>query len=335
MLYDVLLSVLLFLCYVALHTPSPTGQTEEHIRDCLGKETTWTIILYTEHRSVTRCSDNRMTQKYQGFCGFWNLPGSTPSLFPTLLFMAFWVWKEHWSDYAHVLSFIHSRNISLAQARSFRRQQSLSPWWKGVESERQQLWPGRGRAPLRTGHPTRTGPSLFSKTLLWLTTRFIQTPLKCLQPCWKFQKPDCCVHVSASCVQLLPIIDLVRGIPCAVTKRRHLRKALLQYLQEFDTCKCAPCPNNGRPVLSGTECKCVCQTGTFGTNCEQRAPDYTSGTTGLLQNSICLVFKNLLGDEREKGRQQEYSVLKWESQNIFPHSEFPLQCSPYWDSWII
>lgn len=79
-------------------------------------------------------------------------------------------------------------------------------------------------------------------------------------------------------VQVLPIIDLVRGIPCAATKRRHLRKALLQYLDEFDTCKCAPCPNNARPVLSGTECKCVCQTGTFGTNCEKRAPDYTSGT---------------------------------------------------------
>uniref|UniRef100_A0A3Q1EX49 Complement component C6-like n=1 Tax=Acanthochromis polyacanthus TaxID=80966 RepID=A0A3Q1EX49_9TELE len=72
---------------------------------------------------------------------------------------------------------------------------------------------------------------------------------------------------------LLPIIDLVRGIPCAATKRRHLRKALLQYLEEFDTCKCAPCPNNARPVLSGTECKCVCQTGTFGTNCEKRAVD--------------------------------------------------------------
>lgn len=82
-------------------------------------------------------------------------------------------------------------------------------------------------------------------------------------------------------VQVLPIIDLVRGIPCAVTKRRHLRKALLQYLDEFDTCKCAPCPNNGKPVLSGTECKCLCQTGTYGTNCEKRAPDFTSGTSAV------------------------------------------------------
>lgn len=92
-------------------------------------------------------------------------------------------------------------------------------------------------------------------------------------------------------VQVLPIIGLVRGIPCAETKRRHLRKALLQYQEEFDTCKCAPCPNNAKPVLSGTECKCVCQTGTFGTNCETRAPDYTSGTAGLLQNTICSVSK--------------------------------------------
>lgn len=84
-------------------------------------------------------------------------------------------------------------------------------------------------------------------------------------------------------VQVLSIIDLVRGIPCAATKRRHMRKALLQYLDEFDTCKCDPCPNNARPVLSGTECNCVCQSGTFGNNCEKRAPDYTSGTAGLLQ----------------------------------------------------
>lgn len=82
-------------------------------------------------------------------------------------------------------------------------------------------------------------------------------------------------------IQALPIVDLVRGIPCAVTKRRHLRKALLQYMDEFDTCKCAPCPNNARPVLSGTECKCVCQTGTFGKDCEKRAPDFTSGNSAV------------------------------------------------------
>ncbi len=136
-------------------------------------------------------------------------------------------------------------------------------------------------------------------------------------------------------VQVLPIIDLVRGIPCAVTKRRHLRKALLQYQEEFDTCKCAPCPNNAKPVLSGTECKCVCQTGTFGTNCEKRAPDYTSGTAGLLQNTICLVFmlsheNTVAGWWTRKGETTKVQCVEVggvaASGSIFPHSKFPFQC---------
>ncbi|XP_050948615.1 complement component C6 [Labeo rohita] len=77
--------------------------------------------------------------------------------------------------------------------------------------------------------------------------------------------------------ELLPLVNLVRGFPCAVTKRRHLNKALEEYQTEFDSCKCAPCPNNARPALSGTECICICRTGTYGQNCEKRARDYTSG----------------------------------------------------------
>uniref|UniRef100_W5MMN5 Complement component C6 n=1 Tax=Lepisosteus oculatus TaxID=7918 RepID=W5MMN5_LEPOC len=76
--------------------------------------------------------------------------------------------------------------------------------------------------------------------------------------------------------ELTPILKLVRGIPCALTKRRNLEKALVEYLEDFDSCKCAPCPNNAKPVLSGTECLCICQSGTYGDNCEKRAPDYTS-----------------------------------------------------------
>ncbi|XP_034630056.1 complement component C6 [Trachemys scripta elegans] len=76
--------------------------------------------------------------------------------------------------------------------------------------------------------------------------------------------------------ELAPILDLVKNFPCAVTKRRNLRRALIEYMDIFDPCKCAPCPNNGRPVLSGTECLCVCQAGTYGDNCEKRAPDYKS-----------------------------------------------------------
>ncbi|XP_047411927.1 complement component C6 isoform X1 [Sciurus carolinensis] len=76
--------------------------------------------------------------------------------------------------------------------------------------------------------------------------------------------------------ELAPIVDLVRNIPCAVTKRNNLRKAFQEYAAKFDPCQCAPCPNNGRPMLSGTECLCVCQSGTYGKNCERRSPDYKS-----------------------------------------------------------
>ncbi|XP_055968029.1 complement component C6 isoform X2 [Sorex fumeus] len=76
--------------------------------------------------------------------------------------------------------------------------------------------------------------------------------------------------------ELAPITDLVRNIPCAVTRRNNLRKAFQEYAAKFDPCQCAPCPNNGRPTLSGTECICICQSGTYGDNCERRSPDYKS-----------------------------------------------------------
>uniref|UniRef100_A0A096MB53 Complement C6 n=1 Tax=Poecilia formosa TaxID=48698 RepID=A0A096MB53_POEFO len=152
------------------------GETEETINGCLSRDTSWTIILYSESSSVTRCTNNRMTEKYQ------------------------------------------------VKGGGAREAGALS-------------WERQGAAPDKTSYKN-----------------------------WAKSVIDNPALVD---YQLRPIIDLVRGIPCAVTKRRHLRKALLQYLEEFDTCKCAPCPNNAKPVLSGTECKCVCQTGTFGTNCEE------------------------------------------------------------------
>uniref|UniRef100_A0A3Q3WFD4 Uncharacterized protein n=1 Tax=Mola mola TaxID=94237 RepID=A0A3Q3WFD4_MOLML len=173
-----------------------SGQTEEHIKGCLAKETTWTIILYTERSSVMRCGTNSLTEKYQG-------------------------------------SYIQAAEKSFSMVTGGRTREAAALAW-----ERQ------GPAPDRTSYKN------WAKSVL--------------------ENPA----VVES--KMLPIIDLVAGIPCAATKRRHLRRALLQYLDEFDTCKCAPCPNNARPVLSGTECKCVCQTGTFGSDCEKRAPDYNS-----------------------------------------------------------
>uniref|UniRef100_A0A672JR31 Complement component 6 n=1 Tax=Salarias fasciatus TaxID=181472 RepID=A0A672JR31_SALFA len=173
-----------------------SGETEEHVKGCLSKETTWTVILYTEHSSVQRCGDNRMTERYHG-------------------------------------SYVQAAEKSFSMVKGGRTREAAALAW-----ERQ------GAAPDKTAFKN------WAKSVL--------------------------DNPAVVDYQLLPIVDLVRGIPCAVTKRRHLRRALLQYLQEFDTCRCAPCPNNARPILSGTECKCVCQTGTFGDNCEKRAPDYTS-----------------------------------------------------------
>ncbi|XP_056288243.1 complement component C6 isoform X1 [Pseudoliparis swirei] len=173
-----------------------SGVTEERIKSCLGRETAWSVLIYSEHSSVTRCSDDRMTEKYTG-------------------------------------SYIQAAEKSFSMVRGGRTREAAALAW-----ERQ------GATPDRTSYKN------WAKSVL-----------------------DNPVVVES---KALPIIDLVRGIPCAATKRRHLRKALLQYMEEFDTCKCSPCPNNARPVLSGTECKCVCQIGTFGSHCETRAPDYTS-----------------------------------------------------------
>uniref|UniRef100_A0A8C5LVR6 Complement C6 n=1 Tax=Leptobrachium leishanense TaxID=445787 RepID=A0A8C5LVR6_9ANUR len=76
--------------------------------------------------------------------------------------------------------------------------------------------------------------------------------------------------------ELAPILDLVTGFPCAVTKRRNLLKAYDTYTGRFDPCQCSWCPNNAQAVLSGKECLCVCETGTYGKYCETRAPDYKS-----------------------------------------------------------
>ncbi|XP_070794996.1 complement component C6-like [Pituophis catenifer annectens] len=72
------------------------------------------------------------------------------------------------------------------------------------------------------------------------------------------------------------IVDLVKNFPCSATKRFNLRKAFSEYMSKYDPCHCAPCPNNAQPVLSETGCLCVCKSGTYGSNCELRAPDYKS-----------------------------------------------------------
>lgn len=72
--------------------------------------------------------------------------------------------------------------------------------------------------------------------------------------------------------EIMPIYELIRLSTAAdhVGNRvANLQIALDEYLQQFDTCRCAPCRNNGIPVLSGTSCKCICELGYLGDACEK------------------------------------------------------------------
>ncbi|XP_032872451.1 complement component C6, partial [Amblyraja radiata] len=76
--------------------------------------------------------------------------------------------------------------------------------------------------------------------------------------------------------KLRPILGLVKDIPCAVTKRQHLERALMDYMEDLDPCKCRPCPNNGKAVMVDNSCACICRAGTYGDSCEHRQPHYHS-----------------------------------------------------------
>lgn len=71
--------------------------------------------------------------------------------------------------------------------------------------------------------------------------------------------------------KLRPLYDLVKEVPCSGLKKMYLRRALEQYLSEQDPCHCRPCQNNGAPMISGSQCTCVCRPGTSGAACETGA----------------------------------------------------------------
>ncbi|XP_074544709.1 complement component C8 beta chain [Halichoeres trimaculatus] len=74
-----------------------------------------------------------------------------------------------------------------------------------------------------------------------------------------------------------PLYELVtsRDFSHHATLKRNLKRALSEYLTEADSCRCAPCLNNGVAVLRGTRCDCVCPLGYSGRGCEitQRRKD--------------------------------------------------------------
>ncbi|XP_029024267.1 complement component 7b isoform X2 [Betta splendens] len=71
--------------------------------------------------------------------------------------------------------------------------------------------------------------------------------------------------------KLRPLHELVKEVQCAGLKKLHLQRATEQYVAEEHPCHCRPCRNNGRPLLTGSECRCVCRPGTSGRACEAGA----------------------------------------------------------------
>nr|XP_046265418.1 complement component C8 alpha chain isoform X2 [Scatophagus argus] len=72
--------------------------------------------------------------------------------------------------------------------------------------------------------------------------------------------------------ETMPIYELVRLSTAADhvgARLDNLRRAWDEYLQHFDSCRCAPCRHNGIPALTGTSCKCVCKSGYRGEACEE------------------------------------------------------------------
>ncbi|XP_044076844.1 complement component C8 alpha chain [Siniperca chuatsi] len=72
--------------------------------------------------------------------------------------------------------------------------------------------------------------------------------------------------------ETMPIYELVRLSTAADhvgARLANLQRGWDEYLQQFDSCRCAPCRHNGIPVLTGTSCNCICKSGYQGQACEE------------------------------------------------------------------
>ncbi|XP_015249550.1 PREDICTED: complement component C7-like, partial [Cyprinodon variegatus] len=83
--------------------------------------------------------------------------------------------------------------------------------------------------------------------------------------------------------KLRPLYELVKEVQCSGLKKLYLKQATEEYLAEEHPCHCRPCMNNGQPLLTGTECRCICRPGTSGPACERGAE--TGQQPGVIHGS--------------------------------------------------
>ncbi|XP_034558937.1 complement component C8 alpha chain [Notolabrus celidotus] len=72
--------------------------------------------------------------------------------------------------------------------------------------------------------------------------------------------------------ETMPIYELVRlstASDLVGARLANMERAWEEYLQQFGSCRCAPCRHNGIPVLAGTSCRCICKSGYQGDACEE------------------------------------------------------------------
>lgn len=95
-------------------------------------------------------------------------------------------------------------------------------------------------------------------------------------------------HVILLYLQMQPIYQLLRhtNLGPLETKRQNLRRALDQYLMEFNACRCGPCFNNGEPILEGTSCRCQCSKGRQGPACEHMVLEVMGGKTHAFHSTL-------------------------------------------------
>ncbi|KAM4641433.1 complement component C8 alpha chain [Discoglossus pictus] len=71
--------------------------------------------------------------------------------------------------------------------------------------------------------------------------------------------------------ELQPIFEILgqTDLTGIEVKRQNMKRALDEYLFEFNACRCGPCQNNGEPILDNNECICKCPSGFEGPSCEK------------------------------------------------------------------